>query len=86
MVENSGALEALLHEDRTFPPSEEFRKNANISDPDIYRKALEDPEGFWSGFADELEWFKKWDQVLDWKPPFAPMVPGRCHQRVLQLH
>ena len=40
MVEDRGTFEALLQEDRTFPPSEEFRKQANISDPDVYSRAL----------------------------------------------
>ena len=36
MVEDRGTFEALLQEDRTFPPTDEFCKQANISDPDIY--------------------------------------------------
>ena len=76
MVEDRGTFEALLHEDRTFPPTEEFRKQANISDPDVYQKALADPEAFWAGFAEELHWFKKWDKVLDWQPPHAQWFLG----------
>ena len=62
MVEDRGTFEALLQEDRTFPPTDEFCKQANISDPDIYEKALANPEGFWSDFANELHWFQKWNQ------------------------
>ena len=28
------------------------------------------------GFADELEWFTKWTQILDWKPPHAKWFVG----------
>ena len=77
MVENTGSIEALLQEDRTFPPSEEFKQQANISDPKVYEEARRDPEAFWARFAGELDWFQKWDQVLDWQPPFAKWFVGR---------
>ena len=76
MVENTGSIEALLQEDRTFPPPEKFRKQANIRDPRVYAKARRDPEAFWAGFAEELHWFKPWDQVLDWQPPYAKWFVG----------
>jgi acetyl-CoA synthetase len=28
-------------------------------------RALKDPQAFWAAEADELEWFQKWDKVLD---------------------
>jgi len=70
------AIEALLAEDRTFPPSEEFRKQANISDPEIYERALQDPEAFWAEQAESLSWFRKWDTVLEWDEPFAKWFVG----------
>ena len=76
MVENAGGIDALLHEDRTFPPSEEFRSQANIADPKVYEEALKDPEGFWAKFAEELDWYQKWDKVLDWDPPHAKWFVG----------
>ena len=76
MVENAGNIEALLQEDRTFPPPEAFRQQANISDPQVYEEARRDPEAFWARFAEELDWFQKWDQVLDWDPPFAKWFLG----------
>ncbi len=76
MAENVGSIEALLQEDRSFPPPEEFRKNANIADPKVYEEAERDPEGFWAKFAEELHWFRKWDTVLDWDPPHAKWFIG----------
>ncbi|HIN06590.1 MAG TPA: acetyl-coenzyme A synthetase, partial [Dehalococcoidia bacterium] len=76
MVENVGGIEALLQEDSRFPPSDEFRNQANISDPNVYEEALRDPEGFWAKFAEELDWIKKWDTVLEWDPPHAKWFVG----------
>ncbi|MCA1737373.1 MAG: acetyl-coenzyme A synthetase, partial [Actinobacteria bacterium] len=61
---------------RTYEPPEEFAKNANVQDPEIWDKAAEDYEGFWEGWAKEMHWFKEWDQVLDWDPPFAKWFVG----------
>jgi acetyl-CoA synthetase len=33
--------------------------------------ALNNPEQFWSECAKNLVWFKQWDKVLEWNPPFA---------------
>ena len=32
---------------------------------------LADKEGFWEKQAHHLEWFKKWDKVLEWNYPYA---------------
>ena len=70
------ALEALLEEERRFPPPVEFRKRANASDPAIYAEAAADPEGFWEQFAQELHWFEPWQKVLEWDPPRAKWFVG----------
>ena len=31
-----------------------------------YQKSVEDPEGFWGAIAENFQWRKKWDKVLDW--------------------
>jgi acetyl-CoA synthetase len=67
----SGTIETLLQEERLYPPSPEFTAQANISDPDIYRRAEEDPEGFWRDMSGVLDWFREPTQVLQWNPPFA---------------
>src|SRR5688572_20451288 len=72
----SAEIEALLKEDRSFAPSEEFRNNAVINDPEIYAKAATDPERFWENFAKELEWIEPWSKVLDWNPPNAKWFVG----------
>ena len=31
----------------------------------MYKRSVEDPEGFWAEYAEELHWFKKWDRVFE---------------------
>ncbi|MEN8262854.1 MAG: propionyl-CoA synthetase [Nitrospirota bacterium] len=31
----------------------------------IFKKSIEDPEGFWGKAAEDIDWYKKWDRVLD---------------------
>jgi acetyl-CoA synthetase len=74
--EEFDAIEVLLKENRTFPPSEAFVQQANFSDPAIYERAKADPEAFWAEQADSLTWFRKWDKVLEWDAPFAKWFVG----------
>ena len=33
----------------------------------MYRRSIEDPDGFWADMANEhVHWFRKWDRVADW--------------------
>ena len=79
------ALDALLDERREFPPPPAFAAQARVADPSVYEEA-EDYEAYWAGWAEELNWFRKWDRVLKWKPPHAEwFVGGRlnaCHNCV----
>jgi acetyl-CoA synthetase len=72
----SPEIEALLQEDRSFAPSDEFRSRALVNDPAIYETAAKDPEAFWAGFATELEWIKPWTRVLEWNAPDAKWFVG----------
>ena len=73
-------IEALLKEDRSFPPPEAFAASAVVNDPEVYTRAARDPEAFWAGFASELEWMQPWSKVLDWNPPDAKwFVDGKLN-------
>ncbi len=72
----SGAISDLLREDRTFAPSAAFVAQANYADPGIYARAQAEGPRFWESFAAELHWFRKWDQVLKWEPPYAQWFVG----------
>jgi acetyl-CoA synthetase len=67
----SQALENLLREDRTFPPSEEFTAQANAQ-PGIHEEAAQDYEAFWRKQAlERISWFKEPTEGLDDSdPPF----------------
>ena len=69
-------IESLLKEQKKYYPPEEFVGNANMNDPLIYEKAEEDFEGFWEELAYNIDWFEKWDTVLDWQPPHAKWFNG----------
>jgi acetyl-CoA synthetase len=82
MTEASGqgsqnpALDNLLTESRTFPPSAEFAGQANAT-AELYDKADADREAFWAEQADHLHWETRWNQVLDWSnAPFAKWFVG----------
>ncbi|MEL6224131.1 MAG: acetate--CoA ligase [Cyanobacteria bacterium J06627_8] len=74
-------IESILQENRTFAPPAEFAQQAHIKSFDayqaLYEKAKADPATFWAELAEqELDWFKKWDTVLDWQPPDAKWFVG----------
>ena len=58
-----------MSEVKWYPPSEEFAKNAHINTREqydqMYKESIENPEAFWGKMAEELDWFKKWDKVMD---------------------
>ncbi len=64
-------IDVLLQEHRKFAPPEAFRAAANATSPDIYARALAEPEAYWASQAAKLEWSAPFTQVLDWKPPHA---------------
>jgi acetyl-CoA synthetase len=76
MAEREQSLEALLKEERRFPPPESFRERSNASDPGLYERASADPLAFWSEWARRLEWFEPWREVLQWDPPHAKWFVG----------
>ena len=69
-------IDALLQENRKFPPSAEFRRAAIVNDPRVYENAARDHEAFWAQKANELHWFKPWKTICDWKPPHAKWFVG----------
>jgi acetyl-CoA synthetase len=77
---SSQDLESTLRENRVFPPPEEFSKHAHIKSLEeyeaMYKRSIEDPEGFWAGIAGDLHWFKPWDKVLEWNLPWAKWFVG----------
>ncbi len=73
-------IESILQEDRSFSPSDDFRKKAKISSPEeyqkLYQQSLDNPDSFWTDVANELHWFKSWDKTVEWNEPFVKWFVG----------
>ena len=49
-----------------YYPKGQVIENATVQEYEkLYQQSLQDPERFWGDRADELEWYRKWDEVLD---------------------
>jgi acetyl-CoA synthetase len=63
-------LEGMLDIEK-FEPSEDFRRDALLSDPSVYEEAESDWKGWWLKQAKELHWFKEPTETVDESnPPF----------------
>ena len=65
-----------------FAPSPEVVAAANVKEPaEVRRRAAGDLQAYWAGRAEELEWYKKWDTVLDdsQKPFYKWFVGGKTN-------
>jgi acetyl-CoA synthetase len=73
-------IDSTLRENRVFPPSPEFSAQAHIKSlaqyEALYKRSIEDPEGFWADSAKELHWFKKWDKVIEGNFPSVQWFTG----------
>lgn len=57
-------IKAAEHE--IYYPPEEVVKQAHIQDYEaVYQKALDDLESFWAERAESLDWYERWEEVLD---------------------
>ncbi|MFN2581216.1 MAG: AMP-binding protein, partial [Candidatus Dormibacteria bacterium] len=70
-------IDTLLEERRTFPPTDDFRQRARLTDDSLYREAEADVEAFWAKQAERyITWYRGWDSVLEWNLPFAKWFVG----------
>ncbi|MCX7394830.1 MAG: acetate--CoA ligase [Planctomycetales bacterium] len=77
---SSANIQSVLCENRRFPPPADFARQAHISTEDQYQqmwnRAKDDPAGFWGDLANQLHWFKKWDQVIQGSMPDTQWFVG----------
>ena len=72
MVDEVHAIDALSYEQRTFPPSTEFKANAIVSDQSLYLEGERDFEAYWARHARELiSWAQPFTKTLEWDLPYA---------------
>jgi acetyl-CoA synthetase len=73
-------IDSTLRENRVFPPPPEFAAQAHIKSlaeyEALYKQSIDDPEAFWAKAAGELDWFKRWDKVLEGSFPSAKWFTG----------
>ncbi len=79
--ESQSAIDSVLRESRVFQPPADFSRRAHVAGrkayDELYRRSVDDPEGFWAGLAEQkLRWTTRWSRVLDWQPPFAKWFVG----------
>ncbi|MEO6990194.1 MAG: acetate--CoA ligase [Candidatus Baltobacteraceae bacterium] len=75
MANDKHAIEALMDEQRRFPPSAAFAAQANAR-AGIYEEAERDYVAFWRTWADKLDWFEPYHTALEWNEPFAKWFVG----------
>ena len=67
MAEEKGMM-SMMDEKRVFSPPKELSQKAYIKSLDEYRKlykeSIDNPDKFWGGLAEQLDWYKKWDKVV----------------------
>src|ERR1700722_20079545 len=69
-------LASLLDVEK-FEPPPAFREQALLKDPEVYERAAADSLGWWTAQAEELDWFQRWNRVLDDDdPPFYKWFTG----------
>ncbi len=86
-MSESTKITSLSQEKRVFAPPVEGRDTAYVKSMEeyeaIYRRSMEDPEGYWAERAEELiTWEKKWDKVLEYdflKPEVKWFQGGRLN-------
>ncbi len=70
MAEEKKSMTSLASMGKVFDIPKELAEKAHINSMDqyekMYKRSIEDPEGFWSDMADEhIEFFKKADKILE---------------------
>ena len=74
------SIHSVLKETRTFAPPATFSASAHISSEQQYEamwhRAKDDPAGFWGEMAGNLDWFRKWDTVMQGHMPDTQWFVG----------
>jgi acetyl-CoA synthetase len=73
--------DVLLEENRIFNPDEETIRRAHVKNLEAEIEKGKNLEEYWAEKAEQFEWFKKWDNILDEsnKPFFKWFVGGKIN-------
>ena len=69
MTDQHSTIESHPLQGQTYPPSDAFRAQANVTDSSVYWRAAQDPEAYWAEQARSLTWTQPFTEVLDWSNP-----------------
>src|SRR2546430_3429931 len=73
-------IDSVLKERRTFPPPSDFAARARVGSlaeyERIYRRSVEDPDGFWAEVAEGIAWERRWDRVREGRLPYVKWFTG----------
>jgi acetyl-CoA synthetase len=70
---HSPTIDALLLEERRYPPPDDFAAQANAQ-PEIYDRPFEE---FWEAEGRErVTWFEPFTELYEWEPPYAKWYLG----------
>jgi acetyl-CoA synthetase len=76
----------MVEEKLIYEPSDAVKMKASIKRMEeyreLYQRSINDPEKFWGEIAEQLNWYKKWDKVLEWdfdKPEVKWFAGGKLN-------
>jgi acetyl-CoA synthetase len=70
-------IDALMDEQRHFPPSAAFKEQSLLVDTSMYDQAAADYQGFWARQAASLvDWTTEWHTICEWELPFSKWFVG----------
>jgi acetyl-CoA synthetase len=81
MTDANATKTPAMESDIYYPP-EEIVKTANVPEYEaLYQRSITDREGFWAEQAENLEWYQRWDKVLDTgnRPFYQWFVGGKIN-------
>jgi acetyl-CoA synthetase len=77
MTEEHDTIDALMDEQRLFPPSAAFKAQALAVDTSLYDEANVDYQGFWAKQAESLlDWSTDWHTICEWELPYSKWFVG----------
>jgi len=69
MIKEKGFV-SILGEKKFYEPPDGIKMKAHIKKMEeyreLYQKSIDDPAKFWGELAEQLDWYKKWDKVLEY--------------------
>jgi acetyl-CoA synthetase len=77
MADEHDTIDALMDEQRHFPPSDAFKEQSLLVDTSLYDQGNADFEGFWARQAASLlDWDTEWSTICEWDLPYSKWFVG----------